>query len=140
MRGILALAMCINTFWLYAQTDFVELEANDDYQSVISMPNLPSQNLVWPKYFNGKSGLDKHLNNLITSSTEAKENDLKGTVVLSYSITLDGKVDDIRATSSTPDVLNQIVIKALNNSCPWIPGKKNGEYVKMKLSVSYSFE
>jgi TonB family protein len=132
--------LAIHSFLLCsAQTDFSELEAQGNFESVLKTPNIPGQNLVWPKYKNGKSGLDKYMQENVVSPQKLAGEELTGTVILSYTISSSGKVGDIRVTSNTSDVLNQEVIKALQRSGPWIPGKKNGKYVKMKLNISFDF-
>jgi len=125
----------------FGQTDFSDLETKASYKSVTSTPAFPGQpKLIWPKYDGGKAGLDKYVNDRIEYPSTAKQQRVRGTVVLSYSINPKGEVTDVVVSSKTPSILNEELAKVIKSSGPWIPGTKNGRLVKMKLSYSYDFK
>ena len=72
----------------------------------------------------------------------AKKENTQGTVVLSYSINTQGEIVDIAVSIGSVDQkhLQDELIRVLEESGPWIPGKEGDKNTKMKLAVSYDFK
>ena len=140
MRSFFTIILLFAIGLCQAQNDFAELDKEHNFEQVIKFHGYPGENeLVWPKFIDGKAGLDKFIEETLEYPEQAKKEKISGTVVLSYSINSKGEIVDIVATSDTHTVLNQELIRVLKLSGPWIPGKKNGKHIKMKCSVSYEF-
>jgi TonB family protein len=70
---------------------------------------------------------------------EARQNKIQGTVVLSFIVTADGGVRDIRVIRGLPDGLTESAIEAARKM-KWKPATKNGEPVATKMSaVEFTF-
>ena len=70
---------------------------------------------------------------------EARQNKIQGAVVLSFIVTADGSVRDIKVVRGLPDGLTESAIDAARKM-KWKPATKNGEPVATRLSnVEFSF-
>lgn len=129
------------SFSAYSQDKFEKLESEFDFQPVLNTTGFPGmENSVVPKYINGKVGLDNYIDTTVVLPKVAQEKKINGTVVLMYAINSQGNVCDIQVSSSTPEILSQELQRVLMKSGPWIPARKDGEYIKMRMSISYEFK
>jgi len=124
-----------------AQNKFEILEKTYHFEPVINYSLFSdSEDIVAPKYIDGKAGLDLFLKKNIIYPTEAKKQGIEGVVIAFYYIDAKGNITGIQLQSNTPEILNKEFIRVLKKSGPWIPATKNGGYLKMKMSVSFEFK
>ena len=124
-----------------AQDKFKTLEEKYNFEPVIDYSLFSgSEDIVAPKYIDGKAGLDLFLKKNIIYPAKAKSERIEGVVVAFYYIDVEGNITGIQLQSNTPEILNKEFIRVLKNSGPWIPATKNGKYLKMKVSVSFEFK
>ena len=124
-----------------AQDQFKILEEKYNFEPVINYSLFSdSEDIVAPKYIDGKTGLDLFLKKNIIYPIKAKSERIEGVVVAFYYIDAKGNITGIQLQSNTPEILNKEFIRVLKKSGPWIPATKNGKYLKMKVSVSFEFE
>jgi len=143
MKKILIMLAILNSTFIFGQNKFATLEAKHNFRPVLVFGSAPGmEKLVWPKYIDGKQGLDEYIKENIGYPEQAREEKIEGIVVLSYSINTEGKVVDIAVSSESDDhkVLQDELIRVLKTTGPWIPGTKGDMYTKMKLSLSYAFK
>ena len=143
MKKILTLLVVLIPFSSYSQNAFTELEKKYNFKSVIDFRNMPGmEDIIWPKYIDGKPGLDKFIEQTIKYPELAINEKIEGIVVLSYSINSKGNITDIAVSSGSDHhtILQDELIRVLKKSGPCIPGKKGDKFTKMKLSVSYEFK
>jgi TonB family protein len=136
--NFILLAISVST---YSQDKFEKLESEFDFQPVLNTTGFPGmENSVVPKYINGKTGFDNYIDTTVVFPKDAQENNITGTVVLMYAVNSQGNVCEIQVSSSTPEILNQELERVLMKSGPWIPARKNGKYIKMRMTISYEFK
>jgi len=125
MKIFFTIILLYTTKLCHAQNDFAELEQEHDFEQVIKFHGYPGEaELVWPKFIEGKAGLDRFIQETVQYPEQARREKISGTVVLSYSINSKGEIVDIVATSDTHAVLNEELIRLLKLSGPWIPFKR----------------
>jgi TonB family protein len=69
---------------------------------------------------------------------DARQHRAEGTVLLSAIFTADGRVTHIRVVRGLPDGLNDEALKAIQEIV-FLPARKNGYPVSVRMSVEYSF-
>ena len=74
------------------------------------------KNLVWPKLFDGS-----------------------GQVLVSFVITKSGKIVNIQIEKSLCEECDNEVLRLLSNMPTWIPGKKDGELINVKIYLPVYF-
>jgi protein TonB len=142
MKNALTLICLLTYFVSFGQDNFKELEAKHNFVPVLEMGSMPGgEKMIWPKYIDGKPGLDSYIAKHIKYPEMAVKEKMDGTVVLSYSISTTGKVVDVVfSEGDANELLQKELIRVVANSGPWIPGKRGEKYIKMKLAVSYDFK
>lgn len=72
---------------------------------------------------------------------EARRNGIQGTVIISATITKDGKIIDERVESGPALVLNKEALRAIRlMPDEWLPGKINGNDVDMRILIPVKFK
>ena len=142
MKNLLIVFCTISSLFANAQDPFAELEAKHNFRPVMNIGILPGKaTTVFPQYIEGKAGLDKFIKAEINYPEAAKEQGLAGRVIISYAINDKGEVVNLSKTKESvqDDVLIDELIRVVQKSGPWIPGKVEDNYEKMKMTVSYEF-
>jgi len=142
MKNILLAAFILSSFLANAQDPFAELETKQNFRPVMNIGFLPGKaTTVFPKYVEGKVGLDKFIKSEINYPESAKTQGLSGRVIISYSINEKGEVVSLSKTKESvkQELLINELIRVVEKSGPWIPGKIEDKYEKMKMTVSYEF-
>ena len=107
-----------------------------------SWPGSPSTSSAPEQIFSAKE-VDKSfqpvLNPLPDYTSMARENQIKGTVVLECTLTADGYVKNIRLVSGLPYGLTERAVAAASGF-KFIPAMKNGKYVSVAARLVYNFE
>lgn len=121
----------------FSQDPFKELRSKNNYLPVLEVRMFPGMDKsVSPQYIDGKEGLDEFLEKNVNSKGITE----KGTVILMYTISKEGKLTNTQITSQTSQLMNDRVVEALKKCGPWIPATKGTKYVSMKMTVSCDFK
>ena len=92
--------------------------------------------------FMGKDG--RYFRNYVASNVKfpvsAVESGTVGTVFVSFVIDKDGFVTKVEITRSVHPVIDQAVIKVIENSPKWEPGIQDGKYVRVKYAIAIAFK
>ena len=92
--------------------------------------------------FNGKPDLEGFIDYLpseIRYPYEAFEKGITGSVYVEFTIDTDGSVIDAKVVNSVDPFLDAEALRAVKNSPKWTPGKKNGNPVKVTLTIPIVF-
>ena len=65
---------------------------------------------------------------------------VKGRVMVSMIIEKDGTITNVEATRTVHPLLDQEAIRVISASPKWKPGERNGEKVRVKITVPVYFE
>lgn len=71
---------------------------------------------------------------------DAKKNKIQGTVRTMFTIYEDGTVHDVRIIQGVNPELDAEAIRVIKSSPKWIPGKQNGELVKVSFGIGVTFQ
>lgn len=139
MRNLFLAIIILSSITVKAQDPFAELETKQNFRPVMNIGFLPGKaTTVFPKYVEGKAGLDKFIKTEIVYPDAAKQEGLSGLVVISYSINAKGGVVNSNDGVKHKDLFDEL-ITVVEKSGPWIPGKIEDKYGKIKMTVSYDF-
>ena len=70
---------------------------------------------------------------------KAMENGAKGVVLASYIVNERGMIEDIEVEVNADQSLAKEVVRVLNKSSAWIPGKQNGKNVSVQCYIFTEF-
>ena len=130
------------------------MEAANDPGDLYNRPNVMSSGTdresvytysdadVPPRFMNGdvQSFLDRWVYTYLKYPREAVLQGVKGRVMVSMIIEKDGTITNVEATRTVHPLLDQEAIRVISASPKWKPGERNGEKVRVKITVPVYFE
>jgi len=125
---ILKVTQRVETEPVKAEAPKPEVE-NKVFDVVEQMPSFPG----------GQGALMQYLANNIKYPVVAQENGVQGRVVVSFVIERDGSITDVQVVRSVDPSLDREAQRVVRSMPRWIPGKQNGQAVRVKYNVPVSF-
>ena len=92
-----------------------------------------------PSFPGGPSALMQYLSSNIKYPVVAQENGVQGRVVVSFVVERDGSITDMQVARSVDPSLDREAQRVVRNMPRWIPGKQNGQAVRVKYNVPVAF-
>ena len=125
---ILKVTQRVETEPVKAEAPKPEVE-NKVFDVVEQMPSFPG----------GQGALMSYLANNIKYPVVAQENGVQGRVVVSFVVERDGSITDVQVVRSVDPSLDREAQRVVRSMPKWIPGKQNGQAVRVKYNVPVSF-
>jgi len=104
-------------------------EENKVFDVVEQMPSFPG----------GMAALMAYLQKSIKYPPFAEENGIQGRVVCTFVVERDGSVTDVRVAKSVDPSLDKEAVRVVSAMPKWIPGKQNGQSVRVKYTLPVTF-
>ena len=104
-------------------------EENKVFDVVEQMPSFPG----------GMSALMAYLQKSIKYPPVAEENGIQGRVVCTFVVERDGSVTDVKVAKSVDPSLDKEAVRVVSAMPKWIPGKQNGQSVRVKYTLPVTF-
>lgn len=92
-----------------------------------------------PSYPGGQGALMQFLQSNIKYPVVAQENGVQGRVTISFVVERDGSITDVAVARSVDPSLDREAMRVVKSMPKWIPGKQNGQAVRVKYNVPVSF-
>ncbi len=92
-----------------------------------------------PSFPGGPSALMQYLSSNIKYPVVAQENGVQGRVVVSFVVERDGSITDVQVARSVDPSLDREAMRVVRSMPKWIPGKQNGQAVRVKYNVPVAF-
>ncbi len=92
-----------------------------------------------PSFPGGPSALMQFLSSNIKYPVVAQENGVQGRVVVSFVVERDGSITDVQVARSVDPSLDREAQRVVKSMPKWIPGKQNGQAVRVKYNVPVAF-
>lgn len=104
-------------------------EKDKVFEVVEQMPSFPG----------GSGALMQYLSKNIKYPPVAEENGIQGRVVCSFVVERDGSVSDVRILKGVDPSLDKEAIRVVSAMPKWIPGRQNGQMVRVKYNLPVTF-
>ena len=133
---------------------FANVIGNDEYgevlkakEALVTEPVKPKEeeNKVFdvveqmPSFPGGMAALMAYLQKSIKYPPVAEENGIQGRVVCTFVVERDGSVTDVRVAKSVDPSLDKEAVRVVSAMPRWIPGKQNGQSVRVKYTLPVTF-
>ena len=92
-----------------------------------------------PSFKGGDAALMEWLSKNIKYPVIAEENGIQGRVVATFVVERDGSITDVKIVKSVDPSLDKEAVRVLKSMPKWIPGKQNGQAVRVKYTVPVTF-
>ena len=109
------------------------------YNEQISQPDVFDKVDEAPQFPGGMAGMMQYLSSNIRYPEDAREAGTQGRVIVSFVVEKDGSISNARVTKPTYSSLDDEALRVISAMPKWMPGKQNGEAVRVKYSVPVSF-
>lgn len=122
-------ALIITTVKHQEEIENEPLSQPDVFDKVDEMPYFPD----------GMAGLMQYLSTNVRYPKDAKESGTQGSVIVSFIVEKDGSISNAKVTKPTYSSLDEEALRVVSAMPKWVPGKQNGEAVRVKYAVPVSF-
>jgi len=97
---------------------------------------------VAPQFPGGQRALDNYINKSVNYPQQAIDDDVSGTVHVSFVVDEKGRVTKARVVdaANVGDGLDMEALRVVKNMPQWMPGKVNGKKVKTHMELPISFQ
>lgn len=92
-----------------------------------------------PVYPGGPSALIGFLNQNVHYPEECEEMGIQGRVICSFVVERNGDVTDVKVVKPVHPALDAEAVRVISSMPRWIPGRQNGEPIRVKYTVPVSF-
>ena len=106
-----------------------KVEESKVFEVVEQMPSFPG----------GDVALMQYLSKNIKYPPVAEEMGIQGRVICTFVVERDGSVSDIRIARSVDPSLDKEAIRVVSGMPKWIPGRQNGQMVRVKYTLPVTF-
>jgi len=94
---------------------------------------------VMPDFPGGMSELYKFIKENTTYPQEARDKGIEGTVVVTFVVTKEGSVTNVKVLTGVDPLLDAEAVRAVKSLPKWTPGKINGEPVSCWYNLPVTF-
>lgn len=92
-----------------------------------------------PSFPGGEAELLKYLNQNIKYPQLARDNNIQGSVALTFVVNKDGSVSDVKILKDIGGGCGKEAVRVVNSMPRWIPGEANGHPVKVRFTLPVRF-
>ena len=94
---------------------------------------------VMPSYPGGDTELMRYISTHIIYPSSAKDNGIQGRAIVQFIVNKDGTISDAKVIRGINKELDAEAIRVIISMPKWIPGKNNGENVRVQYTVPVVF-
>jgi periplasmic protein TonB len=134
----------VETFHINRQLKRQDTYAHDTLKSGHCFDSLGNEIAYFPFYIqpefkDGQVALFKFLASNVNYSKYTREHGIQGSVFVKFVIEKDGSVADIEIVKGVHKDLDDESMRVIGLMPKWIPGKLDGEYVRVSYTLPISF-
>ena len=109
------------------------------YNEQISQPDVFDKVDEAPQFPGGMAGMMQYLSSNVRYPKDAREAGTQGRVIVSFIVEKDGSISNAKVAKPTYSSLDEEALRVVSAMPNWMPGKQNGQAVRVKYSVPVSF-
>ena len=92
-----------------------------------------------PEFPGGEAALRKYLSNSVKYPRIATENGVQGKVYVNFVVDKNGSISNVKVVRGVDSALDNEAVRVIKAMPKWIPGKQNGETVRVSYTVPINF-
>ena len=94
---------------------------------------------IMPQFPGGAAELLKYIRDNMRYPQAALENNIQGRVIVQFVVGKDGNVTNVQVLKGVDRLCDQEAVRVIESMPRWIPGKHNGQAVRVYYRVPVSF-
>lgn len=95
---------------------------------------------VMPSFPGGTSALMQYISANLRYPVIAQENGIQGRVGVGFIVERDGSITDVKVIRAVDPTLDKEAVRIVSTMPKWIPGKQNGQTVRVRYNVPVTFK
>jgi TonB family protein len=126
-----------------AQSDGESLGSNKEYIEINPFKNQEGYFTTierFPMYPGGEEGISEHIRTTLEYPEEAKEQGVKGTVIVAYMIEVDGSIGAANVIQSVHPLLDEEAVRVIKAMDTWKPAIQRGKPTRMMFQQAITFK
>jgi len=127
--GIFFLIVLVGLFFFYNRKNDIQVDEQTPYTFVEQMPEFPG----------GMNGVSKYLSANVKYPTIALEKGIQGKVFVNFVVERNGSISNVEISRGVDPAIDNESLRVVESMPKWIPGKQNGEAVRVILTVPINF-
>jgi protein TonB len=92
-----------------------------------------------PQYPGGEQALYTYVAQNVTYPPLSAEQNIEGTVVISFVVEKDGSLSNIKVVKSVHPLLDREALRVIGEMPKWKPGKQDGKEVRVQFNLPVNF-
>lgn len=92
-----------------------------------------------PEFPGGEAALRKYLSTAVKYPRIATENGVQGKVFVNFVVDKNGSISTVKVLRGVDSALDQEAVRVIKAMPKWIPGKQNGETVRVSYTIPINF-
>jgi TonB family protein len=128
---------------IQAQNDGESLGSNKEYIEINPFKNQEGFFTTierFPMYPGGEEGIAEHIRITLEYPVKAKEQGIKGTVIVAYMIEVDGSIGAINVIQSVHTLLDEEAVRVIKAMDVWKPAIQRGKPTRMMFQQAITFK
>lgn len=94
---------------------------------------------VMPQFPDGQKAMDRWIEENMRYPEEARRKGIRGTVMVSFTVTADGKTDGVAVSRPVHPLLDAEAVRLVKAMPRWEPGRHRGETVAVRYFIPIEF-
>lgn len=119
----------------YDKGDFISGESTDESGAKFTY----SKRLQMPEFKDGEEAFGKFLQKNLKYPSVSRESKIQGRVFISFIVELDGSLSKLEILRAPNKELGDEVLRVMQSSPKWVPGKRFGKPLKVTVTVPVNF-
>ncbi len=119
--------------------EYFDIDEPEDKNNVNSADIVYDMAGVSPSFVGGDNALLKFLSDNIVYPKVARDAGIYGKVIVSFVVSLDGSINDIKIVRGAAPSLNEEAMRVVNLMPKWIPGRQGNKVVKVRYMLPIEF-
>ena len=129
--------MSIGDIWSFSRT----LTRTIEYYSPEETDTVYLSSEQLPEFQGGQKAMFQYISDNVIYPMSARKNGTQGRAVCQFVVNKSGDLVDFVVVKSSGDAsLDQEAVRVLSSMPKWIPGRSNGEIVRVKYTVPVTFK
>lgn len=140
--GVILFIFFLNSVFGFSQTQRKKIIQEQDYKEINPFENQEGFFTTierFPMYPGGEEGISEHIRNTLEYPEEAREQGVKGTVIVAYMIEEDGSIGTTKVIQSVHPLLNKEAVRVINALDTWKPAIQRGKPTRMMFQQAITF-
>ena len=140
--GVILFIFFLNSVFGFSQTQRDKIIHEQDYKEINPFKNQEGFFTTierFPMYPGGEEGIAEHIRTNLSYPEKAKQEGIKGTVIVAYMIEVDGSIGSTNVIEGVHPLLDEEAVRVIKAMDIWKPAVQRGKPTRMMFQQAITF-